>query len=191
MNVNKLKNLTVAEYLALEKAWDTKYEYHDGQVVAMADEIGEHRLISGNAYAEMKFGLRKSNSDYIAMNDDVKLYIESSNKYLYPDAAVVYGELERIDNYTDSINNPTVVIEVLSKSTESYDRGDKFFIYQKIDSVKEYILINQYKPEADIFVRQQSGSWDINRIEGLDKQLEIGSLGLSISMKDIYYKVVF
>jgi len=190
MDANKLNNLTIEEYVALEKATETKYEYHDGQVFAMAGGTIEHGLIAGNTYGELKFGFRKKQSDCIAINSEVKLHIQFSNKFLYPDVMVVCGGMERASKDSNSIINPSVIIEVLSKSTESYDRGDKFFAYRKINSLKEYILINQHKAEVDIYKRE-SDLWKISRIEGLDKQLEIPSLGLNIALKDVYENVIF
>lgn len=183
-------NLSYAEYLAIEQSTNTKYEYHDGTIFAMAGGTVEHGFISGNIYGEIKFGLRNANRDCTVINSEVKLQIEHSNKFLYPDGMVVCGEVKRAKDKKHAISNPAVIIEVLSKSTESYDRGDKFFIYRQIDSVMEYILINQYKAQVEIFKRE-SDLWKITRIEGLDQRLEISTLGISIELKNIYENVVF
>jgi Uma2 family endonuclease len=103
---------------------------------------------------------------------------------------VVCGEMERSDKEQNALTNPLLIIEVLSTSTESYDRGDKFFAYRQIPSLREYILIDQYKPQVDVY-RRKTDLWRISRIEGLDSQLVISSLGIEISLRDIYERVVW
>lgn len=190
MEARKLDNLTVAEYIEVERETGTKYEYHDGSIFAMSGGTLEHGLISGNTFGEIKFGLRKKNSDCTALNSEVKLFIKSLNKYVYPDVMVVCGEIEKSNDEADALVNPTVIVEVLSKTTESYDRGDKFYIYRQIETLQEYILIDQYKAQAEIFKRE-SNLWHIQRISGLDRELEISALGISLSLKNVYENVVF
>lgn len=190
MEAKKLENLSLAEYLQIEKEADTRYEYHNGKIFAMAGGTVEHGLISGNTYGEIRMALRRKNSDCTPINSDVKLHIISLNKFLYPDVMVICGEIERSEAEKDAIINPTVIVEVLSQSTESYDRGDKFFSYRQIASLKEYILIDQYKAQIDAYVREED-LWKIMRIEGMDKELNLDSLGITISLKDIYENVSF
>ena len=127
------KSISVEDYINIEMASDTKYEYHDGNIFAMAGGTVEHGLISGNTYGEIKFKLRQNGSTCKAINNDVKLHIASSNKYLYPDAMVVCGQIERPDQENNAVVNPSVIIEALSKSTESYDRGDKFLLTDRLN----------------------------------------------------------
>ena len=124
--------ISIEDYIALEQATNTRYEYHDGTIYAMAGGSIEHGLISGNTYGELKFNLREKGSDCKAINNDVKLHVESLNKFLYPDVMVVCGEMERSTKEKNAVVNPSVIIEVLSNSTEAYDRGDKFFAYRQI-----------------------------------------------------------
>ena len=190
MEDKKLNHLTVAEYIKIEEETQTKHEYHNGIIIAMSGGTIEHGIISGNTYGEIKFALRKKGSRCKAINNDVKLHIESLNKYVYPDVMVVCDKIERSSEEQYGIINPAVIVEVLSKSTESYDRGDKFYMYRQIPTLKEYILIDQYKAQVEVFSRQKQ-LWNIKRINGIDEILEIPSIGISILMKNIYEDIIF
>lgn len=185
MEARKLDNLSLEEYTALERTTGTKYEYHDGKVFAMAGGTLEHGLISGNAYGEIRGALREAGRDCTAINNEVKLYIDSMNKYLYPDAMAVCGPLERSKEEPNAIVNPTLIVEVLSSSTESYDRGDKFFFYRTLKTLKAYVLIAQYKPQVDLYTRT-GDLWQISRVEGLSASLALAPLGISIPMQHLY-----
>ncbi|MEL7222404.1 MAG: Uma2 family endonuclease [Bacteroidota bacterium] len=190
MEAKKIDHLSIKEYVNIEKERDARYEYHDGKIFAMAGGTIEHGLIGGNTYGEIKFQLRNANSKCIVINNDVKLHIEASNKFLYPDVMVVCDELERSELEKNAIVNPTLIIEVLSDSTESYDRGDKFFAYKQIKTLKEYILIDQYKAQVDIYKRK-GDLWQITRVEGVENNLFISSLGIQVELKSIYEHVVW
>ncbi len=190
MEAKKLNNLSIPEYIEIERAADTKYEYHDGRVVAMAGGTLEHGLISGNIFGEIKFRLRDKKNNCRAMNSDIKLHIQTANKFLYPDAMILCGEIKKSTADPNAVMNPTVIIEVLSKSTESYDRGDEFFAYRQIISLQEYILVDQYKAQVEIYQRQ-SDLWKITRITGIDQRLDIPSLGIAIDLESIYEDIVF
>ncbi|MGH1438378.1 MAG: Uma2 family endonuclease [Lewinella sp.] len=190
MEAKKIENISLEDYLVIEQEANTRYEYHDGIIYAMAGGSIEHGLISGNTYGELKFGLRENGSDCIVINSDVKLHVESLNKFLYPDVMVVCDEMERSTKENNAIINPSVIVEVLSNSTEAYDRGDKFFAYQQIASLKEYILIHQYKAQVEIYTRKKD-LWRITRIEGLEESFLINALGISINLKNVYEDVVF
>jgi Uma2 family endonuclease len=190
MEAKRLNNISVAEYIAIEKETQTKHEYHDGELFAMAGGTLEHGIISGNTFGEIKFALRKKKSNSRALNSDVKLYIQTSNKFLYPDVMVVCGEFKISDDEAGAVLNPIVIVEVLSKSTEGYDRGDKFFIYKDLPSLMEYILVDQYKAQVEIYSRR-ADLWSINRISGLDQHLEINTIGITLDLKNIYEDVSF
>lgn len=190
MDAKKLNNISVTEYLKLEEDAQTKYEFHDGTIYAMSGGTVEHGLISGNLFAELKFALRSKNNNCTALNSEIKLHIQSLNKYVYPDVMVVCGDIERATEEPNSVTNPSIIIEVLSNSTEAYDRGDKFFSYQQISSLKEYILVDQYKAQVEIYTRQAQ-LWSIQRITGIEENVEIIPLGISIPMQHIYENVSF
>ena len=190
MGGKKIENLSIKDYIEVEQATNTRYEYHDGTIYAMAGGSIEHGLISGNTYGELKFSLREKGSDCKAINNDVKLHVESLNKFLYPDVMVVCGEMERSTKEKNAVVNPSVIIEVLSNSTEAYDRGDKFFAYRQIATLREYILIHQYKAQIEIYTRKND-LWRITRVEGLDESFTISALDISINLKNVYEDVVF
>ena len=185
MEAEPLKNFSLEAYLSLEQESGIKYEYHNGTVVAMAGGTIEHGLISGNIFGELKSGLRSHPKHCTALNGKVKLHIVSSNKYLYPDAMVICGPLQRALQYKDAIINPSIIVEVLSASTERYDRGDKFFFYRQISTLKAYILIDQNAPSIETYNRI-GGLWKITRTTGFDKILAIEALNLEIPLSAVY-----
>ncbi|MEL7122911.1 MAG: Uma2 family endonuclease [Bacteroidota bacterium] len=189
MNAEKLIKLSYEGYVQLEEETQIKHEFHDGTIVVVAGGTVEHGLIAGNVFSELGIALRAEEKGCRPINSDVKLHIEASNKYLYPDGMVICGDIERSEN-SDAVINPIVIIEVLSKSTETYDRGDKFFFYRQIPGFQDYILIDQYQARVEIFSRV-SGLWKIVRVEGIDNSFSIPSLDLELSLSTIYQDVTF
>jgi Uma2 family endonuclease len=147
--------LSIEAYSKLEKDTGTRYEYHDGEVVAMAGGSYDHTTISGNAFAEITIALREkknpTDTRCIAANENRKIYIQAFNKFLYPDAVVVIGKPIRPSTGPGAVSNPALIVEVLSKSTEAYDRGDKFRYYRQLESFREYLLIHQDKVAAEVW----------------------------------------
>lgn len=187
MKAHNIPNLTIAEYIKQEIESNCKYEYHDGKIYALAGGSLNHGLISGNTNLEIGIQLRNKGKNCLPFNSDVKLHIESTNSYVYPDTMVICGEIEESSENKDSVTNPVLIVEVLSKSTSSYDRGDKFYMYRQIPSFREYVLIEQNKYVVDVhFKHEKSDLWSITRYEGLDKIVKLQSLGIKISMESIY-----
>jgi len=183
-----MPNLTVKEYIEYEIASNSKYEYHDGKIYALAGGTVNHGKISGNVYTEMRTQLKNKKSDCLPFNSDVKLFIESSNSYVYPDSMVVCEE-EQADEDKQFVTNPVLIVEVLSKSTAAYDRGDKLYLYRGISSFKEYVLIEQDKHVVDVhYKHKNSDLWSLTRYEGIDKIVKFQSLNIEISMEDLYYR---
>jgi Uma2 family endonuclease len=135
--VHKLDSLTIEEYLSIESASDSKHEYHNGYIYAMAGGTLNHGLICGNIYGEIRAGLKENHSDCKAINSEVKLYIQSLNSFLYPDTKVICGGIEQSNKEVNAVTNPSIIVEVLSKTTAHYDRGDKFYFYRQIPSLQE------------------------------------------------------
>jgi len=189
MEVKQPDRLNFDEYIALERSTNIRHEYHDGTVYAMAGGTLAHSMISGNTFGELRTALKGKGSDCRPFNSDLKLHIPSLNKFLYPDVMVVCGSIQSEGAYK-GISNPSVIIEVLSKSTETYDRGKKFYYYRQIPSLKTYILIHQYAAQVEIFTRV-SDLWKITLIEGINQQIAIDTLDITLNMKDIYEDVAF
>ena len=187
------QQLTLKEYLQLEQETHQKYEYYNGYVYAMAGGSYEHNTINGNIFIDIG-GKLKGKSCQI-MNSDTKLYLENSNSYVYPDAMIFCGEKQQAENYKDAFKNPVVVIEVLSSSTEAYDRGDKFDLYRSIPSLRYYVLVKQDEAKIQVYSRQSPTSlWNIQTIEGLESSLELvisETETLNVPLTDIYDRIVF
>jgi Uma2 family endonuclease len=178
--------LSEEEYLTLEEASDVKHEYIDGMIYAMAGATDAHVTISLNMAASLRSHLRGSGCRaYMA---DMKVKVARRRRFFYPDVMVTCDGRDR-----DQINHkshPCLIIEVLSDSTEAFDRGDKFTAYQSIETLQEYVLINAKRPRVDCFRRNEEGLWVLRSYE-LGSKLELTSVDLSISLDDIYEDVGF
>jgi len=190
MDAKKLNKVTVKEYLQIERESQQRYEFHDGFIFALAGGTLNHGLICGNIFAKIWSGLAEKNSPCKAMTSEIKLHVHSERSFLYPDTMVVCGEIEKSRVEPNAIANPVLIVEVLSKTTSAYDRGDKFFLYRQIPGLQEYMLIEQDKAQAEVYKRE-SGLWRITRVTGLDKSVPLSSVGLEISLADIYRDVEF
>ena len=192
MKAHKLPKLSVEEYIQYELEGDIKYEYHNGQIYALAGGTINHGLLCANIYSEIRNELRHKESNCKPLSSEIKLHVKSSkyNSFLYPDTMVICGELEQSDTYKEAIKNPVLIVEVLSKSTADYDRGDKFHIYRQIPALQEYVLVEQEKYVVDIHYKNpKSDLWRITRIEGLDSMIHLQSIDVSISMKNLFFDV--
>lgn len=175
------------EYLAQERAGDTKHEYRRGVVVAMVGASREHNLIITDTVRTLSTQLRKRPCELYA--NDMRLKVAAAGKYFYPDIMVVCGEPRFADDYIDNLLNPTVIIEVLSPSTEAYDRGEKFEHSRTIESLREYLLIAQDRYHIDHFVRQDDGTWVLSDADGLEATIALPSIGCTLPLAEVYEKV--
>jgi Uma2 family endonuclease len=190
MEASTLRDLTVTEYLDIEREHDQRYEYHDGFIYALAGGSINHNRISGNSFGTLRGELRNGKKDCEVFINDVKVHIASSNSYLYPDVMVVCGDIETAEHNKESITNPVLIIEVLSESTASYDRGDKFHKYRQIPSLVDYVLIEQTSKQVDVFHRDRGGDlWKISSFTGGD--VHLASLDLTLALETLYEGVVF
>lgn len=179
--------VTEEEYLAQERAGDTRHEYHRGKIVAMVGASREHNLIVTDTSRCLSTQLRKRPCELYS--NDMRLRIAALGKYFYPDITVICGEPRFADDYVDNLLNPTVVIEVLSPSTEAHDRGEKFESYRTVESLREYLLIAQDRYHLDHFVRQDDGSWLLNDASGLESVIHLPSIGCELPLAEVYEKV--
>jgi len=191
MQATKLNNISIEEYITIERENDTRYEYHNGEIFAMAGGTVPHTDISGNIFYEATAKLRAKNSSCRPFNNDLKIQIQGEHRFVYPDMSVICGEPEHSEYYKDALTNPIVIIEVLSDSTEGYDRGEKFFLYRKIETLQEYILIEQDTPVIEVYTRNEGDLWRIKRVSGIENSLTLQSLDIEIPLKDIYRNVDF
>lgn len=182
-------NLTPAEYLAKERAATYRSEYFGGEMFAMAGGSPRHSLIKVNVVGEFRARLR--NSPCTAYDSDLRILVARTGLYTYPDASVICGPLEFEDPRRDTVLNPTLLVEVLSESTEAYDRGKKFSHYRQIPSLREYLLVSQEEPQIERFLRNDEGTWTLTEVAGLDSTLRLPALGIEIALREIYDKVDF
>lgn len=181
--------MTEAEYLAFERASDIRHEYLDGHVYAMTGASRAHNLISTYTAASLINQLRGRPCEVYA--SDMRVRVSATGLYTYPDVTVVCGNPQFADSALDTLLNPVLVIEVLSPSTESYDRGKKFQHYRQLESLREYVLISQDSPRIERFLRQDDGTWLLTDAAGLDASLELASVACTLALAEVYEKVTF
>jgi len=192
MKAQKVPKLTVDEYLAQEQETDTKYEFHNGKIFALAGGSIHHGLLCGNIYAEIRSALKNKKSPCKPFTSKVKLNIEKKNSFVYPDAMVIYGEIDTSKEDENAVSNPILIVEVLSPSTANYDRGDKFFLYKQVSTLQEYVIIEQHKAQVDVFYKQpESDLWKISRYEGLTTKVKFQSIKVEIKMSELYFDINF
>jgi Uma2 family endonuclease len=178
--------MTPEEYLAFERASEDKHEYVDGEIFAMAGSSREHSLIASNALGELRSALRGRGCE--VHGSDLKIKAAKGTRYHYPDALVACGPLHLEGEARDVLVNPKLVVEVLSDSTERYDRGDKFDSYRSVESLTDYVLCSQKRVRVEHYHRAADGSW-IFRVLGPGEKLVLDSLGCAIPVDEIYLGV--
>jgi Uma2 family endonuclease len=181
--------LTPEQYLALERTAAYKSEYWRGEVFAMAGASPTHVLIVSNIVAALHGQLRQRPCN--VYSTDLRVKIHASGLYTYPDVIVVCGALQFDDDHRDTLLNPTLIVEVLSESTQDYDRGGKFAQYRKIASFAEYVLVAQDECHVEHFVKQADGGWLLSETNRLEDALTLSSIACTLSLRDIYEKVQF
>jgi Uma2 family endonuclease len=180
---------TPDEYLTQEEVAEFRSDYRDGEIVSMTGASINHNQIAGNVYAFLKFMLRKTDiKPYIG---DLRLWIPQYRQYTYPDVFLIQGQPVFQERRTDTIINPRLIVEVLSKSTKDYDRTDKFRYYRSIAELQEYILINQYKIEIEHYTKAQENSWLFRAYEASTDRIVLTSINLEVTIEDIYENVEF
>lgn len=184
-----LKRITVQQYLAHDRAAPSKSEFYDGEIFAMSGGSAMHSLIATNFAGVARERLK--DKPCLAFNSDLRIKIEPSRLYTYPDASIVCGELEFHDDVKDTVTNPTVLVEVLSETTERYDRGFKSSQYRRIESLRELILISQDEVKVERFIRGEGGDWLFRESIDLADTLELASIGITIPVAEIYRGVTF
>ena len=182
------KRWTPEEYLAFERKSDEKHEFIDGRIYLMTGASREHNLIVFNLALFLGNQLRDRACEAYA--NDMRVRVKGQD-YTYPDVVIVCDPPEFEDDHVDTLRNPTLIIEVLSPSTEQYDRGKKFEDYRALHSLQEYILVAQDRPHVERYVRQDRGTWLFSEVDGLEASLELASIQCALTLADIYEKVVF
>ncbi len=187
MHHEKIESMTEAEYLDRERAAEYKSEFFRGEMFAMTGASRNHNLIATNLIRELSSQLKKTPCRVYP--SDMRLKVEKTGLYTYPDVMVVCGEHRFADREAkDTLVNPEVIVEVLSDSTEKYDRGDKFAHYRRIDSLKEYLLISQKKPKIECYFKSGSGLWTLMETDDTCSEIRLGSIECTLSLEELYDK---
>ena len=179
---------TPQEYLALERKSETRNEYYNGEIFAMSGASREHNLIAGNLFRDI--GNQLEDRPCETYMNDMRVWIEATSLYTYPDVVVVCGETRFQDREVDTLLNPTVIVEVLAPTTAAYDRGDKFRHYRRIDSLREFVLISQDRMMVERYTRQ-GNDWVLSDMTDPDQVLKLESIGCQIPLGRIYAKIKF
>jgi len=175
------------EYLALEIASETRNEYINGEIIPMSGGMPNHNQIALNVAGTLNFLLKRQ--PYRVFVTDQRLWISSKGIYTYPDVMVVSGDLILQEGRKDTIINPLLIIEVLSKSTRNYDQGEKFTFYRTIPTFQEYVVVDQYSHHVQQYAKTGVKKWDFQEYDRLEDEITFASLPFAIALADIYDKV--
>ena len=188
-----VQRLTPQDYYALERAAEFKSEYYEGEVFAMAGGSTRHSLVKIQLCGELLGKLKAKGGGCLPYDSDQRIKITATGLRTYPDASVFCGRMEydEDDDQKETAINPTALFEVLSDSTEAYDRGTKAEHYRKIASLQAYALLSQNGPHIELYERQSDGSWKLTEASGMDGALGIRPLGIQRSLGSIYEQVEF
>ena len=179
--------LTPEQYLEIERKAEYKSEYFAGEMFAMSGAKFEHVMMVGNITRELSEQLRSRQC--FVLSADMRVRVTATGLYTYPDVAVVCGEPQLLDKELDTLLNPVLIVEVLSPSTEAYDRGRKFEHYRSIESLKEYLLVSSDRAHIDLFARQSDGRWLLTSADRLEETIELESVGCRLALAAVYEKV--
>lgn len=181
--------ITPHDYLESERASKTKHEYYAGQVYEMACAGERHNLVAGNVSASLHSQLRRR--PCTVYPSDMRVKIAAMELYTYPDISALCGVAQFEDEQRDILLNPTVIVEVLSPSTENYDRGKKFQFYRTLQSLVEYLLVAQDTMHVEHYTRQPDGHWLLAEFDQPTDVLHLASIGCDLALADVYEKVLF
>jgi len=185
----EIKRHTIDEYLELEIASETRNEYHNGEIIPMTGGTPEHNRISGNLYIALSLELKRK--PYEVFHVDQRLWIPNLSLYTYPDVMVLPKPLELQTGRKDTVVNPCFIAEVLSKSTQNYDRGEKFVAYRPIPTFQEYLLIDQYHIHVEHHVKTAAHQWLFSEYDDPTVTLSLSTFELQIQISELYENIDF
>lgn len=190
MSAQALQQLTPQEYLELERRSETKHEFVNGEMFDMAGASRSHNLIVTNIVRELSLQLKGRRCEVYP--NDMRVHIPDTGMYTYPDAVVACGTPRLTDDKRDTLLNPTALFEVLSSSTEAYDRGAKAAHYRRIASLRHYVLIAQDAPHIECYTRQdESRFWYLTEADGLEAEIALTEIACVLKLAEVYDKVEF
>jgi Uma2 family endonuclease len=180
--------LTPEQYLEIERKAEYKSEYLNGEMFAMAGAGEQHNRITVNLLIEL--GSQFRGGKCRSYGSDMRVHVPASGLYTYPDISVVCGPPKLADQQLDNLLNPILIVEVLSPSTEAYDRGRKFEYYRSIETLNEYLLVAQERPHVELYTKED-GRWLLSEARGLEQNIELKSVGCRVPLSAIYELVEF
>ncbi|MGA2498985.1 MAG: Uma2 family endonuclease [Tepidisphaeraceae bacterium] len=185
------RRYTVTDYLQLERSARERHEYRDGEILLMAGGTADHSLILVNVIGELRNRLK--GKPCRAYESNLRIRIARTVLYTYPDISVICGprQPDPGDPSGETMTNPRLIVEVLSPSTEAYDRGEKFDHYRKLDSLQEYVLVSQSTPRIETFLRQPEGNWLLTPVSGLTSIAKLRSLEVELPLAEVYAGIEF
>ncbi len=187
MSLVPKKSFTLEEYLELERRAEYKSEYFNGEIFAMAGASPRHVLIVTNVVSEIRSQLK--NRPCTVYSSDLRVCVSQTGLFTYPDVVGVCNTPTFYDDLNDTLTNPLLIVEVLSKSTKDYDRGEKFEQYRTIESFKEYLLIAQDKYHVEQYVRQSNNTWVFSETNRIEDTIQLASIGCTLALNEVYDKV--
>jgi Uma2 family endonuclease len=189
MSTQPVIRLTPEQYLVRERSADFKSEFFKGEMFAMAGASREHNLIVANLVRELGNSLKDSKCEVYP--SDMRVKVSATGLYTYPDVTIACGKPEFEDGELDTLLNPTVLIEVLSKSTEAYDRGTKAAQYRKLPSLQHYVLISQYNCSVELFTRSDNDEWILSECSQTTETLNLQTPSVAVALSEVYRNIQF
>lgn len=189
MSTVPARRLTPQEYLAMERNSQERRQFLDGETFLMSGASRKHNLVTGDLFAAIHSQLKGRPCE--AYSADMRVKVQSTGLYTYPDIVVTCDKPRFEDAHVDTLLNPQAIIEVLSPSTEAWDRGGKFRHYRSLPSLREYVLVSQDQMSVERFVLNDAGEWSLSELQKPEDVLVLPSIGCSVSLADIYARIEF
>lgn len=187
MSTAEKRHYTPEEYLAFERASQIKHEYYKGEIFAMTGASFAHNQLVSNLLRLL--GNQLVNGPCQPLASDQRVKVDPSGLYTYPDVTVVCSKPCFEDNVLDTLLNPTVIFEVLSTTTEAYDRGEKFAQYRAVDSLEQYVLVSQNRYRIEVFTKETDDRWIFSDAQGLDSAIDLNSIGSTLALNEVYQRI--
>lgn len=185
---HRRRTFSAAEYLRLERGAETRSEFWAGEIFALAGASREHNAIVLNCAAELRAQLKGKSCNVYA--NDFRVEVQAGHHYTYPDVVVTCGDERFLDSERDTLQNPVLILEVLSPSTAAYDRGDKFASYRTLASLQTYVLVAQDKCHVERFEREGDGGWHFSAYRALSDTVTLERVGCTLLLREVYDKVL-
>lgn len=187
MSPEPQRKLTFADYLAYDRESEARHEFYGGEIFAMSGASRKHNLVNGNVYAALRPQVSSRGCEIYA--SDMRVRVPATDLGTYPDVVVVCGEPKFEDDTEDTLLNPTLIVEVLSPSTEDYDHGKKFAHYRTLPSLQLYLMAAQHEVRVELFERRPDDRWILSECREVDAVLDLSAVGAALALSDVYHRI--